>query len=68
MPYTYNKLRGRIVELYGTQGNFARKIGVSENSISKKLTCKTEFSQKEIMQWSILLNVEKDEYGEYFFT
>lgn len=68
MPYKYNKLKGRIVELYGTQGNFAKKIGISENSISKKLTCKTEFSQKDIIQWSMLLNLKRDEYGEYFFT
>ena len=68
MPYTYNKLKGRITELYGTQGNFARKVGISKNSMSKKLTCKTEFSQKDIIQWSILLNLSKDEYGDYFFT
>lgn len=36
MPYTYNKLRGRIVEIYGTQGKFAEKLGVSKNSVSKK--------------------------------
>ncbi len=68
MPYTYNKLKGRITELYGTQGNFAKKVGISKNSMSKKLKCKTEFSQKDIIQWSILLNLDKDEYGEYFFT
>lgn len=68
MAYTYNKLKGRIIELYGTQGNFARKMGTSQNSISKKLNCKTEFSQKDITEWSMLLNVEKDKYGEYFFT
>ena len=54
--------------MYGTQGKFAEKIGVSKNSISKKLTCKTEFSQKDIVKWSILLNVGKEEYGEYFFN
>ncbi len=68
MPYTYNKLKGRITELYGTQGNFAKKVGISKNSMSKKLTCKTEFSQKDIMLWSVLLKLNKDEYGEYFFT
>lgn len=68
MPYTYNKLRGRIVELYGNQGNFAKKLGVSETSLSKKLKCKTEFSQGDIIKWSMLLNVGVDEYGEYFFT
>lgn len=68
MPYTYNKLRGRIVERYGTLGNFAEELGVSKNSVSKKMNCKTEFSQADIIQWSLLLNVQKDEYGEYFFT
>lgn len=68
MPYTYNKLRGRIIEIYGTQGKFAEKLGVSQNAVSKKMNCQTEFSQADIIQWSILLNVQKDEYGEYFFT
>lgn len=68
MVYTYNKLKGRIIELYGTQGNFAKRVGISKNSMSKKLTCKTEFSQKDIIQWANLLNLNKDEYGKYFFT
>lgn len=68
MLYTYNKLKGRIIELYGTQGNFAKRVGISKNSMSKKLTGKTEFSQKDIIQWSVLLNLNKNEYGEYFFT
>ncbi len=53
--YLYSKLKGRIVERYGTQANFARKIGISKNSISKKLTGKTEFSQSDIEQWAELL-------------
>ena len=36
MSYTYNKLRGRIIEMYGTQGKFAEKLGISKNSVSKK--------------------------------
>jgi len=66
--YLYSKLKGRIVERYGTQANFARKIGISKNSISKKLTGKTEFSQSDIEQWAELLQIEKKDYGEYFFT
>lgn len=68
MPYTYNKLRGRIIEIYGTQGKFAKELKVSRNSVSKKMNCQTEFSQTDIIQWSMLLNIHKDEYGEYFFT
>lgn len=68
MPYNYNKLRGRIVEMYGSQRKFAEKLGQSNNSVSKKMNCKTEFSQEDIVQWSELLGVNKDEYAEYFFT
>ena len=68
MSYTYNKLRGRIIEMYGTQGKFAEKLGISKNSVSKKMNCQSEFSQADIIQWSILLDVQKNEYGEYFFT
>lgn len=68
MAYSYNKLKGKIVELYGTQGNLAKKIGISKNSMSKKLTGKTEFSQSDIEKWAELLEIEKRDYGEYFFT
>lgn len=35
MPYQYDKLRGRIIEKYGTQGNFAKALGLSSNSVLK---------------------------------
>ncbi len=68
MPYSYDKLRGRIIEMYGSQDKFADKLGISRNSVSKKMNCKTGFSQTDIVQWSLLLNVDIDEYGQYFFT
>ena len=51
-----------------SQEQLAEKLGVSKNSVSKKMNCQTEFSQADIIKWSMLLNVHKDEYGEYFFT
>ena len=68
MPYTYSKLRGRIVEKYGTLTAFAEKIAISTNSLSKKMTGKTGFSQEDIRVWSELLDIDPSEYGEYFFT
>lgn len=68
MPYTYNALRGRIIEKYGTQGNFAESIGISKNAMSKKMNCETGFSQEDIIMWSELLNIAKEDYGKYFFT
>ncbi len=68
MTYTYNKLRGRIIELYGSQGKFSNKLGISKNSVSKKMSCKSGFSQSDIVKWSLLLNIDVDDYGKYFFT
>lgn len=68
MEYTYDKLRGRIVEKYGSQENYAESLGISTTSLSKKMTGKTGFSQKDILKWSALLGIKKEQYGEYFFS
>ena len=68
IPYQYDKLRGRIVERYGTQGNFANALGLSSNSVSKKLNCKTGFTQEEMNKWAELLDINLNEYPDYFFA
>ncbi len=68
MPYTYNKLRGRIIELFGTQEEFARNLGISKNSLSLKMNGKTSFSQADVIKWSELLKIDTSEIGQYFFT
>lgn len=68
MLYSYRKLKGRITELYGTQAAFAKALGLSVNSVSKKLTGKTKFSQSDVEKWAKLLNISKTEYGEFFYT
>lgn len=66
--YKYKKLRGRIIEKFGTQEKFAKEIGISETALSKKMQCKTGISQTDICLWSKLLGITIDEYGMYFFT
>lgn len=68
MPYTYNKLRGRIIEKFGSQDKFAEKIGISKNSLSLKMTGKVGISQLDMEKWSKLLDIEKAEFSEYYFT
>ena len=68
MPYKYRKLRGRIIEIYESQEKFAEILGISRNSLSKKLNCKSGFSQADITKWAELLSIESSQYGEYFFT
>ena len=69
MPkYEYNKLRGRIIEKYGSQSNFADEIGISKNSLSKKMTCITQISQEDVELWCDLLDIEKSEIPDFFYS
>jgi transcriptional regulator with XRE-family HTH domain len=68
MGFEYNKLRGRIVEKYGTQAKFAQELGISPTAMSEKMTGKTMFSQKDIDQWRKLLDIDSDDIGNYFFA
>lgn len=65
--YQYNKLKGKIVEKYGTRKAFAAAVGISENSLSLKLNGKTGFSQEDIEKWSKLLGISFDEYPSFYF-
>lgn len=67
MAYDYSKLRGRIIEKYGSCGAFAKVFPMSERTLSLKLTCKRSWSQKQIMRACELLDIEQQEMPEYFF-
>ncbi len=66
--YSYNKLRGRIIERYGSQQKFADILGISSTSMSKKMQCRTGFSQEDIEQWAKLLDIDRADFSEYFFA
>jgi transcriptional regulator with XRE-family HTH domain len=69
MPnFKYAKLRGRIKEKFGTQGNFAKALGISQISVSRKLTGKVAFSSDDIEKWCKLLEIPIKEAGLYFFA
>nr|DAF98342.1 MAG TPA: Protein of unknown function (DUF739) [Siphoviridae sp. ctnNB1] len=63
----YNKLRGKIVEVYGSQKCFSNEIKLSEQSITAKLNGRSDFSQSDILRWSNALNITQKEIGIYFF-
>ncbi|MDO4307239.1 MAG: DUF739 family protein [Eubacteriales bacterium] len=65
--YDYRKLSGRITEICGTQYNFAKKINLSERTVSLKLSGKVEFKQGEITKACKILQIEENEISDYFF-
>lgn len=66
--FAYRKLKGRIVEKYNTQREFAECVGITKNAMSRKMNGKTMLSQRDIELWCQLLEIDKDDIGEYFFT
>lgn len=69
MPkYEYRRLRGRIVEKYGTLSAFAEASGIPLNTISRKLNNVTYFTQEDIVQWSGFLDIKPEQYLEMYFS
>ncbi len=68
MAFNYNKLRGRIKEVCGTQENFARMLGLSRTSLSQRLNNASDFTNSEILKSCEVLRIDTDEIPAYFFT
>lgn len=68
MKCSFCKLRGKIVEKYGTAKSFAQALGLSATSLSLKLTGKRGFTVSDINKISSLLNISINEIGDYFFA
>lgn len=68
MEYDYSKLRGRIIEKFGTIGNFQKHLDISNVVLSKKMNNRVRLSHDDITQWADLLEIPMDQIGVYFFT
>lgn len=68
MAFDFNKLRGRIVEKYGSQTKFAKAMNWSERTLSKKINGKISWKQTDICAAIKLLELSEDDIQEYFFT
>ena len=68
MAFNYSKLRGRIIEKFGTQSTFAKYMKMSERTLSLKLNGKIYFVQNEILLACELLELTKDDIQAYFFN
>lgn len=66
--FDYSKLRGKIREVFTSEGDFAEALGIGRVSLSKRLNNALDFSGSEIFNSCDLLSIKKEELGEYFFT
>ncbi len=66
--YNYAKLRGRIVEKFGTIVEFSAHTSKKRASITNILNNKQQLSQSDIEEWANLLEINDNEIGLYFFA
>jgi len=67
MGNSYPKLRGKIVEKFGNYSNFSEVINKSKQEVSMKLNAKRGFTRADILSWCAILDIDRDQIGEYFF-
>lgn len=68
MEFDYSKLRGKIKEVFGTQADFAKAIGINKGLLSRALNNSREFSQKEINKACTALQLSPEQIPLYFFA
>lgn len=67
MSFNYRKLKGRIVEICGTQSVFAKEMNMSERTVSLKMQGKIQWRQNEILDALQVLKLKPADVQEYFF-
>jgi len=68
LPYNYSKLKGKIREMEMTQSDFARQLGITEQTLNLRFKNKRPFKQEEIEKTMILFNEPIENIHIYFFT
>lgn len=63
----YSFLRGKIVEVCGSNNAFAEKLGISTQELSNKLNNKSSFTQEQIDEAIIILSLNSSEVVKCFF-
>ena len=64
---SYAKLRGRIIEKFGSQSAFANALDWREALLSAKLNNKSEWTFAEVMKACKLLGIPLSDAHQYFF-
>lgn len=66
--YDYSRLRGRIVEKYGSMSHFADSVGMTRVSVSNRITGKIMFTVEDVDKWATLLDIDVTDLHRYFFA
>lgn len=68
ITFDYSRLRGKIKEVFGTQEDFAKAVGINRGLLSRSLNNAREFSQGEITKSCETLKLAPEMIPLYFFA
>lgn len=68
MAFNYDKLSGKIVEVFGTRYKFAEAMEWSERTLSLKMSGERTWKQSDIFKAIHLLKLKEEDIPTYFFT
>lgn len=63
----FNKLEGKIVEVFGTKANFASAMELSQTTMTAKLKGRFDWKRNEMRKACELLGIPLANLVEYFF-
>lgn len=66
--YNTSKLKGRIIEKFGSQTAFATAVNRPKAYISQYMNGKVSLDQRTIDEWSKVLEIPGKDICAYFFT
>lgn len=62
-----SKLRGKIIEKCKTRRQFAKAMGWSDSTATRKLNSDSDMTQSEIWKACKILDISRDDVATYFF-
>ena len=63
----FNKLEGKIVEVFGTKANFASAMDLSQTTMTAKLKGRIDWKRNEMRKACELLGIPLTNLVDYFF-
>lgn len=63
-----SKLKGKIVEVFGTRRKFAKAMGISEQRMNLRINGDMDWKTPEIVKACNLLGIELKDAWEYFLV
>lgn len=67
MSFDYSKLKGRIIEKFGSQIDFAKAMNWSGRTLTLKMNNKVPWKQTDIYRAIKILELDETDIPVYFF-